>query len=156
MTHRLYGVDDPKNIYQFEDCKDTPHPAFYGLTPRQAYIAVSETYVKPTHGKDFFGVALVNLINKINLEYFALSDGGLAEELVPLAEAYGGSNILVLQILRDGYTFEGDSRSYYKKGFLEKLGVKSAQVKNNSTPTSYLDHALSVLSGVRFFDQDKN
>jgi hypothetical protein len=135
MTHRLYNVPNPEDYMQFESIKDEPdYEYFYGLTPRQAYIALSETYIKPTHGKEFFGVQLVQKMaqckKKAPIQAFSSSDGGLEEELIPVLAYCGASNILVVKIERPGYTFKNDSRSYYSDEFLSKLGVKSTSLTN--------------------------
>lgn len=137
MTHRLYNVPNPEYYEQFQQCKDEPnYKYFYGLTPRQAYIAVSEQYVKKVHTPDFFGVKLVEKINTVQqtygIETFVSSDGGLEEELLPVVKECGGRNILVVKILREGCGFDNDSRSYYSDDFLSKLEIESTQLINDN------------------------
>ena len=140
MTHGLYGVPMPAAINQFESCKDKPNPSFFGLTPRQAYIAVSETYIKPVHGKSFFGDRLLEKINQIPKPLFVASDGGLIEELIPVVEGLGSSNILILMITRPGCSFDGDSRSYYPASVLQELGVEYEGLLNNGILQGFLDN----------------
>jgi hypothetical protein len=130
MTHRLYGVSDPQAIYQFENVKDVPNEKFYGLTPRQAYIAISEQYIKPVHGKGFFGDRLLEEIEAVPADLFIASDGGLIEELTPVAEKLGGENILVVKIYRAGCDFSNDSRGHYPDDELAKLSVDSSYLIN--------------------------
>ncbi len=47
-AHALYGMPELPHDH-FEACKDTPLEQFFGKSPRQVYIAVSETYFKPLH-----------------------------------------------------------------------------------------------------------
>ena len=110
-THALYGFPD-RDFRYYEDTKELPSQDFLGLTPRQAYINVSETYFKPIHGKRVFGDLLSQELDKISEEIIAVSDSGFSEEAEVLIDKYGKNNILLLQIHRDGCTFEGDSRSY--------------------------------------------
>ena len=135
ITHRLYGIPNPEDIYQFEDCKDVPNSAFYGLTPRQAYIEVSERYIKPVHGMGFFGDRLLETIEELPNKVFVASDGGLIEELIPVVEGLGSRNVLVLQMHRSGCDFEskGDSRSFYPISQLDELRVVSRQIQNDTT-----------------------
>jgi hypothetical protein len=150
MTHRLYNVPNPEDVTQFELIKDTPnYQYFYGLSPREAYIQVSETYIKPTHGNDFFGVRLVELMKDIKLKSlvrcFVSSDGGLLEELYPVIEHCGSENILVIKIVRPGYDFKGDSRSYYNKDLLELEGIKLVVLQNRGTLEDFLNPGLAIL-----------
>lgn len=49
-THAAYGLFNIAYDF-FEAKKDSPLPEFFGLTPRQAYIAHSEDYFKKLHGQ---------------------------------------------------------------------------------------------------------
>jgi len=66
-THALYGLGETDPVEgtfkpyahdEYENVKDTPLDEFLGLTPRQAYIGVSERYFKPMHGEQVFGKLL--------------------------------------------------------------------------------------------------
>jgi hypothetical protein len=146
MTHRLYNAPYGEDIAQFEHCKDEPSPLFYGLTPRQAYIAVSEQYVKPVHGMDFFGKRLLEKIDLINKEIFIASDGGLIEELIPVAEKLGGENILVVKIYRPMCDFNGDSRGYYPDSVLRKLSISRTVLGNTGTVEGFLRQGGNKIS----------
>ena len=110
-THALYGFPNRSWNY-YEDCKDVSNKDFLKLTPRQAYINVSEQYFKPIHGKRVFGELLLQDLQKCSEEIIAISDSGFLEEAEVLIEKYGEDNVLLIQIHRDGYTFKGDSRDY--------------------------------------------
>lgn len=131
MAHCLYGIPNPEDIYQFEDCKDEPNPAFYGLTPRQAYIEVSERYIKPVHGMSFFGDRLLETIEGLPNKIFVASDGGLIEELSPVANGLGTGNVLVIKISRPTCNFIEDSRSYYPDFTLNEMGMLVLNIYNN-------------------------
>jgi hypothetical protein len=110
-THLLYRLAWPCDHY--EDTKDVPTSAFLGLTPRQAYIGVSERYMKPTHGEDVFGRFLAESIQRStpNIETVIITDSGFlaeARHVAALAE-----RVLAVRIHREGCTFDGDSRSYW-------------------------------------------
>ena len=110
-THALYGFNWRPHYY-YEDCKEDPHKDFLGLSPRQAYIKVSETYFKPTHGNDVFGVLLGNELDKLEWDLAVISDSGFKEEAQVLINKYGENNIILVRVHREGYNFDNDSRNY--------------------------------------------
>lgn len=75
---------------------------------REALIHVSENIVKPKQGNDFYGRKLVETIEASSKRYVFVSDGGFKNEAVPLLEA--GYNVYIVQLERNGATFENDSR----------------------------------------------
>lgn len=134
MTHRLYGL--PEDPYHYEDRKDTPLDDFLGITPRQAYISVSEKYIKQVHGKDFFGRQLCKLIKEYpdyTNKVFLVSDGGFLSEITPLIKMVGPSNIHVVYVIRKDCKFSNDSRSYLPREGLRRLGVNDPVILENDT-----------------------
>ncbi len=120
-THALYLLfgRDGKPLWHgvFENYKDTPMPEFHGLTPRQAYIAVSESWMKPTHGAGFLGELLVEKLRSLEKQVkgswtHIITDSGFVEEAEALVDAYGEDNCSLVRIYREGYDFSSDSRSY--------------------------------------------
>ena len=75
---------------------------------REALIHVSENIVKPKQGSDFYGRKLVERIEASSERYIFTSDGGFKDEVTPLLEA--GYNVYIVQLERNGATFENDSR----------------------------------------------
>ena len=75
---------------------------------REALIHVSENIVKPKQGNDFYGRKLVERIEANSERYVFTADGGFNSELIPLLEA--GYNVYIVQLERNGATFENDSR----------------------------------------------
>ncbi len=125
-THSLFGLKVPREY--FDECKNTPSPLFLGLSPRQAYIWMSEEAVKPKFGKDFFAKVAVHSIAQRIIEskktdgVVVISDCGFAEEVAALIEAFGQENVALVHIKRPGTDFTNDSRSYIKiDGFLPYL-----------------------------------
>jgi hypothetical protein len=80
------------------------------LSPRQALIHVSENVIKPQFGKDFFGLAAADKCVKEDCDFAVFSDAGFISEIAPLASIY--QTLIIVRLYRDGFTFEGDSRSY--------------------------------------------
>ncbi len=109
------------------------------VTPRQWLIHCSESVVKPLLGKDFFGKSLANSIEK---ELVVVSDGGFAEELVPVLSA--GHDVYVLRIVREGYTFEGDSRNYFDTSPL----YKTILIENNGTLDQYQNKIYNTVDDI--------
>lgn len=90
--------------------KDRPTVMLQRLTPRQALIQVSEKVYKPRYGLDYFGQAAAKACTDQNSRFTVFSDGGFDEEIEALQEVF--DVVLIVRLHREGYTFEGDSRSY--------------------------------------------
>jgi hypothetical protein len=136
-------VESMKYVATQRDTKEVPDPYFCVngefVSPRQWLIHCSENIVKPLLGKDFFGKQLAQSITS---DLVVCSDGGFESEIVPLIEA--GHDVYVLRIERDGYTFEGDSRSY-----LPALTFyKTFLVNNNGTLDQFLNKVGSIVDDV--------
>jgi len=149
-AHALFGMNEPAEF--FEQNKDTPLPQLLGKTPREIYIWLSERCVKPEFGKQTFGNIFVNRLRAAERmsdaatarEYLCVcSDLGFEEETAPLIEAYGADNILIMHIVRPGFTFEAgkDSRSY-----LRPAGVEISTIPNNSS----IEHLRLVCTNVAY------
>lgn len=91
--------------------KETPKDYLGGLSPRGFLIKISEDWVKPTLGDDYFGIAAGQAVNSAGGSLFVFSDGGFDEELVALRETTNIPIVLV-RLHREGHSFEGDSRKY--------------------------------------------
>ena len=125
----LTGGPNLKFCEGYDDCKDIPSPDFMGLTPRAAYIAMSEQYIKPLLGKQFFGLHLAERIKKLQeqgTEHVIITDSGFYEELEPLINEFGADACIIVQLLRLDSHFEGDSR-----GWLESEGVRTELIGND-------------------------
>lgn len=123
-THRLYGFVNRKSDY-YEDMKDVPNRDFFGLTPREAYIAVSEQYFKPVHSTDFFGRILARKILYSSYQTHIVTDGGFVDEVLPLVEKIGANNVLIIHLHRKDTSFKEDSRQY-----ITVDGVQTVEFKN--------------------------
>lgn len=134
-THALYGRPDLPHDY-FEEIKDTANALFLGLTPRDAYIAVSEKLLKPIHGKSVFGKLLLTQM-KLEPETpraFIISDSGFSQEAFPIFSHFGERQCVLIRIHAEerGCTFEKDSRSYIQ------LPFTSFDLNNNGTKDQFL------------------
>lgn len=117
-TAKHFEIDLDKFIHFASDrvLKDSKSLAgLGGRTPRQALIHVSEDIYKPRFGSDYFGKAEVARVEElcgrvdsdVNVIY---PDGGFAAELLCIDSVFDG--IAIIRLHRDGFSFEGDSRSY--------------------------------------------
>ncbi len=136
-THALYMLfgqgGKPLRHDFFEHVKDTPLVEFSGITPREAYISVSELWMKPTHGSGILGKWLVEELRERESDISGrwthiVTDSGFIEEAEAIVSEYKAENCLLVRIHREGYTFSGDSRSYIDLGH---LGVDSYDIKND-------------------------
>lgn len=89
--------------------KEKPEGFLNGLSRRQFMIAISEQFIKPVFGDDYFGKYLAENLPDGD-EVFVVSDGGFASEVVPIVAAV--HDVRIVRLHRDGYTFIGDSREY--------------------------------------------
>jgi hypothetical protein len=118
-THALYGLFEsgtglPLSHDFFEDSKDRPHEWFMGLTPRQAYIGVSERLMKRLHGEDVFGRLLLQDIelHGKDADLIVITDSGFMPEAEVVINHFGENNVDLIRVSMVGTSFEGDSRGY--------------------------------------------
>lgn len=131
-THALYGMPGLPHDY-FEANKEEAMKCFMWKSPRQAYIAVSETFFKPNHGLSVFGDLLLEEIKEqaTNDSMVVVTDSGFAAEAWPLLDFYGTKNVLLIRLHRDGTSFEGDSRSYIDLPYVETLDLYNNGTKED-------------------------
>jgi hypothetical protein len=142
-THALYGRPDLPHDH-FEETKDTANVLFLGLSPREAYIAVSELLLKQVHGKAVFGKLLLNTMRDEpeSTRAFVISDSGFSQEAFPVFNHFGERNCVLIRIHSEGRgcTFEKDSRSYID------LPFKTIDIQNEGTEVEFLkDGMLKIL-----------
>ncbi len=100
------------NDAYYEQTKETSMPLFGGLTPREAYIGASETFLKPTFDNDVFGNILADQIERSDKKLFVVTDSGFQSEAEVMIRRFGLDNVKLIRLTRAPYTFEGDSRGY--------------------------------------------
>ena len=130
MTHSCLGIIDGLNRPVahdfFEKVKDEKVTAFGQRTPREAYIQMSEGFLKPLYGEGILGRLLLPQLHADCL--FVISDSGFRAEAEEIVRHVGAEHCLLVRIHRDGYTFDGDSRGYIS---LSDLGVREEDVHND-------------------------
>lgn len=142
----LFGVDGkPLPHDYFEAVKDVPRPEFGGSTPRQAYIAMSEGFIKVVFGESILGVWLADAISNMShpANDFLITDSGFRGEAEEIVGRFGPGMCTLVRIHRSGYDFSSDSRGYID---LSDLGVRVIDVDNPGDETflTNLQHVLSA------------
>ena len=132
--HALHGRLRPSNVDAvvhhgaYEYRKGDAMALFCGLTPRAAYIAVSEKLCKPMFGERFFGEILAERMDQPDIENWIITDSGFPEEAEPIVKHFGADECRLVRLHRPGCTFEGDSRSH-----IEIPGVLTFDIQNDGT-----------------------
>lgn len=114
-----FGVDENGRRW-----KDAPQGVFYGQIPRRMYQQYS-TWLKQTFGDDILGKLAVGRLLTVSSPMVVFSDSGCAEEVAYVAKRAGHKNCLIIQLMREGCSFEGDTRSY-----VEIPGVDLIEINN--------------------------
>lgn len=146
-THALYCLTNgtrPLPHDHFELLKDQPLPEFGGISPRQAYIEVSEKLMKPLHGQDYWGKILLEDLNGGDgawSDLTVVTDSGFDYEAAPVIEAFGEANCSLIRLHRKGHNFDNDSRSY-----INLKNVPTYDLDNNGTPLQ-LAYNLGIVIG---------
>ena len=108
-AHAAYRLTDlsgrPHPYDWYESKKDEVLGEFWGITPRQAYIAFHEQYWKPVHGPEVLGEMLLErlqaewppLDRSMNL---VVTDAGSAPECLPLVRFFGADNTTLISVSR--------------------------------------------------------
>ena len=146
-THGLYGIYDngrPVPHDWFEDCKDEPAKEFLGLTPRHAYISVSEGYLKPKHGESVLGELLVQELLSHSAPLVAVTDSGFVQEAEKVVEHFGAARCKLVQLHRKECSFDNDSRGYVD---LSHMGVPPIEVHNDGT-SDFIEELILALHDV--------
>lgn len=136
-----YGIEEDEWCYLYErERKELPSPQLMiynePYSPRNAMIHMSENVLKPLFGKDVFGImAAKSLEDGVNV----FSDGGFPEEVQCILDEVGKDNFMLIHVVRDGCSFEGDSRNYVA-GF-----PNTVTLHNDGTLQEYLDECINLV-----------
>lgn len=94
---------------------------------RGALIYTSEQIMKPVYGKSYYGDVLANkLIQNCN---YCISDGGFEDELLSIINKIGVNQIILIQLIRDGYDYSNDSRNYLSGNIIQEFILGSTKVQ---------------------------
>ena len=129
--------------------KDVPRTKLLGLSWREAMIWASEDVLKKKFGRDAigqFGVADIFTRNKICRLFFVDSVGFTGEALC-YYKAFGGRNVLTIRLVREGKTFEGDSRGYIDEFVIKEQTHQSVVTINNRYELDLFREQVKVVVG---------
>lgn len=153
LTSALYGITVEEFLENYNDAHEESKTGWnkdlnqfkieskyktLSLSQRTSLIHTSENIIKPIFGKQAFGSALVQSLPENGL--VLISDGGFPEEIEPLIDHVSAENILIVQIERDGCTYDGDSRNY-----LNMSNIKTEKIINNGTLDEFHSNVDSII-----------
>jgi hypothetical protein len=96
-----------------EHLKSMSSGDFLGMSPREAYISLSEDYLKPKFGPHVLGFLMKKRICRSKWSHvIIIPNCGFLDELQPLIDLVGQRNLMVLEINMNGKDFSEDSRGY--------------------------------------------
>lgn len=140
--------EDFFTIYNDRDKKEQPQPEFFGMSPREMLIWISEDVCKPKFGKLFFGKAAANQVDIEKGSVF--SDSGFPDEVFPIADKYGAENIYVVQFNRYGSGFGNDSRNYLQSEDCPE-GINFIDLKNDGdTIEPFVNQILQEIHSIQY------
>ena len=113
------GIDfnDFMELYETPGWKDTPQGLTNGKTPRELMIHISENFVKPFFGDDYYGKALAKYILDTEdlldgQRSWVIPDGGFQGEFDAFKRIHG-DRVVLIRMEREGHRdFTGDSRNW--------------------------------------------
>jgi hypothetical protein len=113
-THALFSAFHSPEYYDGEGRaqKDLACGDFLGMSPREAYISMSEEYAKKINPAFFGYIARKNMVAARSARLFVFSDAGFPVEWKPIIEYVGEENFLLVQLFAVGKDFSIDSRGY--------------------------------------------
>lgn len=119
-----YDLSFWTSICQNNEMKDKPMKdikigtqLIRNATPRDMLIAVAEKVIKPEFGSNIFAVDALNsirqhMLNNIGGNIFVMPDCGFDYEADVIKGAFPNAKVVVVQIEREGHTFDNDSRDW--------------------------------------------
>lgn len=112
IAYAMAGWEYPSAHMPYELFKTLPFPELH-RTGRELMIDVSERFLKPVYGQDVMAKLLRASVPDGFDGLLLIKDSGFQCEVGPIIEWVGAANLLVCQVLRDGYdSFENDSREW--------------------------------------------
>lgn len=137
-VHALFGMRGLLAEH-YDPVKDEPSDDFLGMTPRDAYIWLSEQAVKPQFGPEFFTKVAIRKIRRMAKPLqVVVSDCGFQPEVDGMLNEFGEENVLVIKLVRPGCDFSKDSRGYV-------MAPNYSIVENDSTTGALRDTVTTLV-----------
>lgn len=116
----------PYNFAGYDITKDMPQDLLGGMTLRQLMIAFSEEFMKPRFGSDIWCEIWHNSIPTGFAGIVLIPDLGFQKEVDFLERRFGAERVVVVQVSREGRSYNGDSRE-------PCLGTNNFLLENDGT-----------------------
>lgn len=126
MVGMRYG---DSRAMDYEVFKTTWFPKFQ-RSGRELMIDVSERFMKRNYGDEIFASLLWERVNNSPVNLVIISDSGFQGETNRLASLAGPSNVVVVNVLRNGCSFDNDSREWISHPWASS---QHYQIPNNRT-----------------------
>lgn len=143
----FFGISD-EYVEALEQHKELPFSRLLDKTWREVQISLSETWAKPTFGKEVFGQIATNKIKASNNSLFFISDSGFPEEANAVVREIGRLNCLLVRVIREGCDFSNDSRSYWKN----ETEIPEISIENNSSIDEISRKMYNIIIGWEYGD----
>jgi len=110
-----------------------------GVTVRDLMITLSETFIKPILGQDWFGRRAAEEIASLESPLVVVSDCGFAHEVLACMKTLGNNEYHLWRIKRPGHSYKNDSRGWVR-------GVEGAHELEigNAIDTDQFEDALDA------------
>lgn len=152
---RLFGFEPAVWDSLYNTHKEKPTERLMGRSPRELMIWLSEEIIKPEFGTNFFGNVAARSILDMDEEdressIFVFSDSGFKDEINSCLDILNPSrdNAYLINLLREGCSFNGDSRSYITGA---DVGISDSRyfiVENEGTLFEFGQTILSVMNQI--------
>lgn len=141
--------------FNYEEAKVERYSHLGGMSGRELMIKISEDWVKPDLGRDFFGLLWAKRMQDEIYEtddrsdFIGLcADCGFFEEAMQILDVFQPEEVTWVSLEREGCSFEGDSRSYLTQEQLDVLGFKYIHHYKNTTFEDLHDFAKRLLKEI--------
>lgn len=136
-------IDSRGNVAYHEDHK-AELIGILGISYRQWQIDFSERFMKPLYGEAIFANLFIDRQRRQHKDAVILvPDCGFVVEYKTLVNHFGKQNVLLVEVIRPGFDFTGDSRSY-----LTSVGVpieSCVRARNDGTQEDFETRILQVV-----------
>ena len=140
----VFSLGEGEWAAMYENSKEEPQEALYGMTCRAAMIWLSEDVMKPKFGDTFFGLSLAKRIRDSDCELAVVSDAGYLRELEACRNLLPDYQHHLIYLYRTGTTNEGDSREVINPSDLGLDVEHYEPIPNNGTMEDLAKEVLSV------------
>lgn len=145
-THASFGLPHPSDYY--EAVKDEPNSDFFGFTPRQAWINHAEGYMRKLYGQDVYVKILCNKLktHMVGARRFVIvPDCRFSEEVYGMTSLFDMKDMLLVNVLREGYSFENDTGEYLNYEWLRRVVISNKENQLDLAVKTLYVHILDWL-----------